>query len=141
MRAIKLDMKLNKRITVQIENRHCTVMHFGGLFQKLLIINLVQKISDWKFKPKILHLSNLESLTTLQYPQYKPRQAHLHIKITKGQLISKCLIGAFNFFQKTNENKSTWGIIVVKSNSFVRFLEEFTAWQFAFEFYWPLDFK
>ena len=27
---------------------------------------------------------------------------------------------------------------VVKSNSFVLFLEEFTAWQFAFEFYWPL---
>ena len=25
---------------------------------------------------------------------------------------------------KTNKNKSTWGIIVVKSNSFVRFLEE-----------------
>ena len=28
--------------------------------------------------------------------------------------------------------------IVVKSNSFVHFLEDFTAWQFAFEFYWPL---
>ena len=24
----------------------------------------------------------------------------------KGQLISKCLFGVFNFFQKTNENKS-----------------------------------
>ena len=24
----------------------------------------------------------------------------------KGQLISKCLYGVFNFFQKTNENKS-----------------------------------
>ena len=40
---------------------------------------------------------------------------------TKGQLISKCRFGAFNFFQKTNKNKSTWGIIVVKSNLFVRF--------------------
>ena len=57
---------------------------------------------------------------------------------TKGQLISKCIFCVFNSFQKTNENKSTWGIIVVKSNPFVRFLEEFTAWQFAFEFYWPL---
>ena len=47
--------------------------------------------------------------------------------IVKGQLISKCLFGVFNFFQKTNENKSTGDIIVVKSNSFVRFLEEFTA--------------
>ena len=34
------------------------------------------------------------------------------------------LFGVFDFLQKTNENKSTWGIIVVKSNSFVRFLEE-----------------
>ena len=32
----------------------------------------------------------------------------------KGKLISKCLFGVFNFFQKTNENKSTWGFIVVK---------------------------
>ena len=29
------------------------------------------------------------------------------IRSYKGQLISKCLIGIFNFFQKTNENKST----------------------------------
>ena len=28
--------------------------------------------------------------------------------------------------------------ILVKMNSFVRFLEEFTACQFAFEIYWPL---
>ena len=52
---------------------------------------------------------------------------------TKGQLISKCLFGVFNFFQKTNENAS----IVVKIH-FIRFLEEFTAWQFAFEIIWPL---
>ena len=29
--------------------------------------------------------------------------------------------------------------IVVKTNSFVCFLEEFRAWQFAFEVYWPLS--
>ena len=63
------------------------------------------------------------------------------LKNTKCQLISKCLFGVFNFIQKTNENKSTWGIIVVKSYSFVHFLEEFTPWQFAFEFYWPLVLK
>ena len=39
----------------------------------------------------------------------------------KGQLISKCLFGVFNFFQKSNENKSTSGIIVVKSNCFPSF--------------------
>ena len=34
----------------------------------------------------------------------------------KVQFISKCLFGVFNFFQKTNKSKSTWGFIVVKSN-------------------------
>ena len=42
----------------------------------------------------------------------------------KSHLISKCLFGVFNFFQKTNENNSTWGIIVLKLNFLVRFLEE-----------------
>ena len=40
-----------------------------------------------------------------------------------------------------NENKSTWVIMVVKSNSFVHFLEEFTVWQFAFEINWPLVYQ
>ena len=31
--------------------------------------------------------------------------------------------------------------IVVKTNSFVRDLEEFTAWQFAFEINWPIVLK
>jgi hypothetical protein len=36
----------------------------------------------------------------------------------------KWIFGAVDFLQKTNKNKLTWGIIVVKSNSFVCFLEE-----------------
>ena len=44
--------------------------------------------------------------------------------VTKGQLISKWFFGVVDFLQKMNKNKSTWGIIVVKSNSFVHFLEE-----------------
>ena len=31
----------------------------------------------------------------------------LHDGVAKGQLISKCLFGVFNFSQKMNENKST----------------------------------
>ena len=51
---------------------------------------------------------------------------------SKGQLISKYLFGVCKFFQKTNENKSTWGIIVViKLNFFVRFFG-------PFEINWPL---
>ena len=46
------------------------------------------------------------------------------IMYTKGQIIWKWFFGVFDFLQKSNENKSTWGVIVVKSNSFVHFLEE-----------------
>ena len=59
--------------------------------------------------------------------------------LSKGQLISKCLFRVFNFFRKTNENKSTWGIIVVKSNSFVRFLEETSAWKKSFRLCLPFS--
>ena len=54
--------------------------------------------------------------------------------ISRGHLISKCLFGVFTFFQKMNENKPT----VVKSNLFVRFLEEMSAWKNHFNFVWPL---
>ena len=57
---------------------------------------------------------------------------------TKGQLISKCLFGVFTFSQKTNENKSAWGIIVVKSNLFVRFLGELRIPNSPFEINSPL---
>ena len=43
--------------------------------------------------------------------------------VYKGQIISKCLFGVFNFFQKTKKTRR----ILVKMNSFVRFLEEFMA--------------
>ena len=56
----------------------------------------------------------------------------------EGQIISKYFFGVFNFLQKTNENKSNWGIIVVKSNSFVRFLEKIEDIKTPFEIYLPL---
>ena len=43
----------------------------------------------------------------------------------KGQIISKGFFGIFNFLQKTNGNKSSWGIIVLVE--FVHFLEETSA--------------
>ena len=57
---------------------------------------------------------------------------------TKGQLTSKCFFSVFDFFQKTNENKSNWDTIVVKLNSFVWFLEESSAWKNHYDFVWPL---
>ena len=64
---------------------------------------------------------------------------HISKMITsKGHLISKCHFGVFNFFQKTNENNLTWGIIVVNLNLFILFLEETSAWKNHFNFVWPL---
>ena len=56
----------------------------------------------------------------------------------KGQLISKCLFGVLNFFQNTNENKSTWVIMIVKSNFFIHFLEELRIPTSPYEINWPL---
>ena len=49
------------------------------------------------------------------------------------------VFGIVDFIQKTNENKLTLGIIVVKLNSFVRFLEEIDAPKNHFEIKWPLN--
>ena len=64
--------------------------------------------------------------------------ATLLTSAVKGQLVLKCLFDVFGFFQKTNKNKSTWGIIVAKSNVFVRFLEELRITKSPFEINWPL---
>jgi hypothetical protein len=45
------------------------------------------------------------------------------------------------FFQKTNENNSTWGTIVVRLNFFVWFLEELKTPKRHFEINWPFVFK
>ena len=63
------------------------------------------------------------------------RLSRTSLQSAKGQIISKCLFGVFNFFQKTNTTRRT----LVKTNSFFHFLEEFTAWQFACEINWPLE--
>ena len=54
-----------------------------------------------------------------------------HFSIGKGQVILKGFFDVFNLFRKMKENTS-------HTNSFVCFLEEFIAWQFAFEINWPL---
>ena len=59
---------------------------------------------------------------------------------SEGQLISTCLFGVFNLSQKTNKNKSTYGIIVVKSTFFVRFLGESRIPKSQFEINWPFIF-
>ena len=55
--------------------------------------------------------------------------------ITKGQLISKGIFAILEFFQKNERNNS----IGKKTNSFVRFLEESSAWKKHYDFVWPLE--
>ena len=54
--------------------------------------------------------------------------------ILKGQIISKCFFLAEDSPKKRTKTRR----ILVKTNSFVRFLGESSAWQFAFEINWPL---
>ena len=49
---------------------------------------------------------------------------NVDLTLCKGLLILKRFFEVVDFLQKTNENKSTWGIIAVKSNSFVCFSEK-----------------
>ena len=56
-----------------------------------------------------------------------------HGKRVKGQSISKCLFGVLKFYQKANENKSTRGIIVVKSFFLFNFWEELRIPKSPFE--------
>ena len=53
---------------------------------------------------------------------------------TKGQIISKGnLVSSISSKKRTKTRR-----LVVNTNSFVHFLEEFTTWQFAFEINWAL---
>ena len=53
---------------------------------------------------------------------------------TKGQIVSKRFFLAEDSSKKWTKTRR----ILVKTNSFVRFLEESSAWQFAFKIKWPL---
>ena len=54
--------------------------------------------------------------------------------LAKGQLISKYILVSSISSKKHTKTRR----IIVKTKLFVRFLEEITAWQFAFEITWPL---
>ena len=82
-------------------------------------------------------LATIESKHMFKKPTIIWRSLPLYLEFTKSQLILKCLFSVFDFSQKTNENNSTWGIIVVKSNFFVRFLRELRMPKSPFEINWP----
>ena len=103
----------------------------------LHIAKFWQEFACWYLKSRVANVHQV-----FGFPIYCLSTQILNVSYTtelcKGQLISKCLFGVFNFIQKMNKNKSTWGITVVKSNLFVHFLEETSAWKNHFDFVWPL---
>ena len=87
---------------------------------------------NWKIKPFHIKITKLSSIDIIFF---HPNTFTLN---TKGQLISKGLFTLLEFFQKNERNNS---IIVLllgkKTNSFVHFLEESSAWKKHYD--WPLE--
>ena len=63
-----------------------------------------------------------------------PRKYNKFGPVSKGQIISKRFFLAKDSPKKRTKTRR----ILVKTNSFFRFLGESTAWQFVFEINWPL---
>ena len=90
----------------------------------------------WSSKSLTLTFMSKYSVALMQKKWNKKEiLTQINLALTKGQLISQCPFGVFTSFQKRNQNK-----LVVKSNLFVIFLEEKSAWKNHFEFVWPLPF-
>ena len=68
------------------------------------------------WSPYLRHISRLLALVSSFHIGLKDILKEKPNWGIKGQIISKWFFGVFDFLQKTNENKSTWGIIVVESN-------------------------
>ena len=69
--------------------------------------------ADWPRSLKKTKMTQQAKLARLRNVQY--------IAADKGQLISKCLFWSLQFSPKTNENNSSLGSIVLKSNCFRSF--------------------
>ena len=117
---ISADRWIMKNLCKSQQNFWCTIIW------KLICINQNDVCTIFS--------SLLKSVTNIQSSKIMKKFKWLHVNHVKGQLILKCLFCVFNFFQKMNKNTLHSSIM----NSFVQFLEEFTAWQFAFEISWPL---
>ena len=59
----------------------------------------------------------------------------------KGQIISKCFFGVFDFLQKTNEGIQLYYYDTSNRLVFVHFFEENEDTKKHFEIIWPLDLR
>ena len=95
------------------------------------LVSCYQNCSDLLWEKIVLVIEK-----TFEICRWRPK-IFKHFEITgtiKGQIISKRFFLAKDSSKKRTKTRRT----LVKMNSFVRFLEESLAWQFAFEINWPL---
>ena len=119
---------------------------------KYVLINLIAILSFGIFLSIVWKtLTYISAATAMQYDcniavKYcQPNLKHNGVKyFLKAKLFGVLLVhwfrnvfSVFDFFQKTNENKLTWGTSVLKSNSFICFLEESSAWKNLYYFIHP----
>ena len=94
--------------------------------------SLIASLKDWKIGPSVIVKVTLDS-------NLVPRKT---CETSKGQLISKWFFGVLDFLLPKHQRKQVdlryVCIIVVKSNSFVRFLEEIEDIKNHFDINWPI---
>ena len=117
---IKINYQLNRNKKFVDKAQQCfSFLHIKPKFK--FAVNAV-KFIPWNVV-NLSHLYLKKSILDIQ-----------EIVSPKGQIISK----RFFLAEDSSKIRTKTRRRLVKMNSFVRFLEEFTSWQFAFEFYWLL---
>ena len=88
----------------RLENNHMySKLFFPKVFSlKKCFLSVFQYVNFESEKKKIFSIMFRFCEKATKIWSYLP----LRLYVTKGQIISKCLFGVFNFFQKTNEYTS-----------------------------------
>ena len=111
-------------------------IHFGGKYAWFAIEILIHGgksfLLDVFWSQKVIknHLDTTQSMFSKDNNYKGAILVKIKYVISENASFQKCV---FNFLQNTKTS-----LIAVKLNSFVRFLEETSAWKNHFDFVWPL---
>ena len=97
----------------------CDVLKFiyfekATIFCEISTVDLHYEVtvtSMWRFRNILWPSQNIWTLPGMLEAGCRWHTPLLFLSDSKGQLISKCLFGVLQFFQKMNKNNSTLGII------------------------------
>ena len=96
------------------------------------LITSIWKKAFWRFERRRV------ACTMAAISKYFPEIMRYFCLLNYRSVSFEMSVWYFEFFQNTNENNWIWGIIVVKWNFFVHFLEEFKTSKRHSEINWPL---